>query len=97
LFPYIMYADIAEDDEKSSGDLRAGIYVGFPSIILNIFQAAGSLLLGSIMSLPNITVGTATFTMGLLVFGPICSGILLGSWLYTRKFVNLDFQWEGKQ
>ncbi|HME56333.1 MAG TPA: MFS transporter [Candidatus Lokiarchaeia archaeon] len=97
LFPYIIYADIAEDDEKSTGDLRAGIYAGFPSIILNIFQAAGTILLGAILSIPNITVGTATFSEGLVLFGPICSGILLASWLYTRKYVNLDFKWENKQ
>ncbi|MFX0041722.1 MAG: MFS transporter, partial [Candidatus Hodarchaeota archaeon] len=42
LFPYIVYADVAEDDEKSTGELKAGIYSGFPSIVLNIFQACGA-------------------------------------------------------
>jgi Na+/melibiose symporter-like transporter len=90
LFPYIMYADIAEDDEKSTGELKAGVYVGFPSIVLNIFQAIGVFLLGLMLGLPDVTVGTSTFSIGLVIWGPICSLILL----YTRKFVELDFEWE---
>ena len=97
LFPYIMYADLAEDDEKTTGALKAGAYIGYPSIILNICQAIGILLLGAIMSLPNITVGSLTFTLGLIIWGPICSLILIVSLLYTRKFVTLDFAWEKKE
>lgn len=94
LFPYIMYADLAEDDEKSTGNLKAGVYVGFPSIILNIFQAIGLLVLGVILSLPEITVGTETFTVGLVLWGPLCSIIFIVTYLYIRKFVTLDFDWE---
>ncbi len=94
LFPYIMYADIAEDDEKSTGELKAGVYAGVPSIILNIFQAIGVFLLGLMLGLPDVTVGTSTFSIGLVIWGPICSLILLVSYFYTRKFVELDFEWE---
>jgi len=95
LFPYIIYADLAEDDEKSSGNLKAGVYTGFPSIILNAFQAFGVMILGvAIDSLPEITVGELTYSMGLVLWGPICSVILLVSYLYTRKFIKLDFEWE---
>ncbi len=94
LFPYIMYADLADDDSKTTGALKAGIYVGYPSIILNIFQAIGVFLLGLITSLPVITVGTNTFSLGLVVWGPICSVILLISYFYTKKYVTLDFAWE---
>jgi len=94
LFPYIIYADIAEDDEKSTGELKAGIYTGFPSITLNIFQAIGVFLLGLLLGLPDVTVGTSTFSIGLVIWGPICSLILLVSYFYTRKFVELDFEWE---
>ncbi len=97
LFPYIIYADIAEDDEKTTGMLKAGIYTGYPSIILNIFQAVGVLLLGTIMTLPDITVGSLTFSMGLVIWGPICSLILIVSLLYTKKFVKLDYDWEEKE
>ena len=94
LFPYIIDADIAEDDGRSTGELKAGIYTGFPSILLNIFQAGGVFFLGIIVSLPNITVGTSTFSIGLILWGPICSLILIGSYLYTKKFIILDFKWE---
>lgn len=98
LFPYIIYADVAEDDNKTTEELRAGIYAGFPNIILNIFQACGLILLGVITSLPNIMVGAIPpFSIGLVVWGPICSAILIVSWLYTRKYVNLDFKWEKKE
>jgi GPH family glycoside/pentoside/hexuronide:cation symporter len=95
LFPYIVYADIAEDDEKSTGNLKAGTYAGFPSIILNIFQAAAVFLNGVLFGLPNISNGVGDpFSLGLVIFGPIASVILLISYFYTRRYVNLDFHWE---
>ncbi len=97
LFPYILYADVAEDDEKSTGELKAGIYTGFPSIILNIFQAVGAFFIGAILSLPDISpTGVFSYSIGLIIFGPIVSIILLISYFYTRKFVTLDFEWEKK-
>jgi len=94
LFPYIIYADLAEDDEKVTGDLKAGIYSGFPSIILNIFQAIGVFILGIIVGLPSIVIGTSFFSIGLVIWGPICSLILLAAYLFTKWFVKLDFDWE---
>jgi len=98
LFPYIIYADVAEDDEKSTGELKAGIYAGFPSIILNIFQAGSSFLVGALFSLPDLVRHYVTpsysFSIGLIIFGPIASLILVVSYFYTRKFVKLDFEWE---
>jgi len=96
LFPYIYYADLAEDDQRRTGELKAGIYTGFPSILLNIFQAFGPLIVGSILSLPEITVGTLTYSIGLVLWGPVCSIILLITYFYTKKFVTLDFDWENK-
>ena len=97
LFPYIVYADLAEDDEKSTGELKAGIYAGFPSIVLNIFQAAGAFFIGSILSLPTISpTGTFSYSIGLILFGPIVSVVLLVSYFYTKKYVTLDFEWEKK-
>jgi len=94
LFPYIIDADMAEDDERSTGELKAGIYTGFPSILLNIFQAGGIFLLGIIISLPNITVGSSSFSVGFILWGPICSIILICSYIFTKKFLTLDFEWE---
>ncbi len=94
MFPYIYYADLAEDDEKNTGNLKAGIYAGFPSIMLNIFQAFGPLIVGSILSLPDIIVGPLSYSLGYVLWGPICSFILILTYFYTRKFVTLDFEWE---
>lgn len=96
LFPYIYMADSAEDDEKQTGELKAGIYAGFPSILLNIFQAFGPLIIGIILSLQDITVGTLTYSFGLVLWGPICSLILIVAYIFTKKFVKLDFDWEKK-
>lgn len=97
LFPYIIYADVAEDDEKKTGQLKAGVYAGFNSIILNAFQAFGVFVLGvAIESLPEITLGGNPAALGLILFGPICSVILLISYIYTEKYVTLDFKWEAE-
>ena len=95
LFPYIVYADVAEDDEKKTGQLKAGVYAGFNSIIANIFQAFGVFILGTaIESLPIITLTGENVALGLIIFGPICTVILLIAYFYTKKFVTLDFEWE---
>ncbi len=93
LLPYIIYADIADDSDKNTGELLAGAYAGFPNIILNIFQAVGVLLLGLITSLPAI--GGASYSFGYILWGPMVSGILVVSWWYTKRHVTLDFSWES--
>ncbi|MFX0179592.1 MAG: MFS transporter, partial [Candidatus Hodarchaeota archaeon] len=97
LLPPIFIADITEDDQKTTGELRAGIYKGFPSILLNIFQAIGLIIMGAILALPEITVGTKSFSIGYIIWGPICSLIILVAYLYSTKFVKLDFEWEKQQ
>lgn len=97
LFPYIVYADVAEDDQKRTGELKAGIYAGFPSIILNLFQAFGAFLIGIILSIPIYYSPTASidpYSIGLVLWGPLASIVLIVSYVYTRKFVTLDFEWE---
>jgi len=93
LFPYILYADIAEHDQKETGELKAGIYTGFPSIILNIFQALGIFLIGLILSIP-IYYNTLN-SIGIVLWGPITSIVFLICYFYTKKFVTLDFEWEN--
>ncbi|MFW9969756.1 MAG: MFS transporter [Candidatus Odinarchaeota archaeon] len=89
LFPYIFYADLAEDSEKNTGELKAGIYQGFSSILLNIFQAIG---LG-FSSLIAFLMGNALFFVW---WGPICSVLLIGAYFYSRKFIKIDFEWEKR-
>ncbi len=42
LLSAIWYADLAEDDTKRTEHMRAGLYIGLPSILLNAFQAVGT-------------------------------------------------------
>jgi len=93
LLPSIIYADIAEDDQKTTGELKAGIYTGFPSIVLNIFQALGLFLTGVLLDLPNLGLG---YSIGYIIWGPVCSLVLICAYLFSRKFIRLDFEWEQK-
>ena len=98
LFPYIIYADISEDDEKRTGELKAGIYTGFPAIILNAFQAVSLYFTGWITDLPDVsnTPGN-TFSLGYIIWGPICAVILVLSLFYAKKYIHLDFKWEKQK
>jgi len=93
LLPSIIYADIAEDDQKTTGELKAGIYTGFPSIVLNIFQALGLFLTGLLLDLPNLGLG---YSVGYILWGPVSSLVLICAYLFARKFIQLDFEWEQK-
>ncbi len=44
LFPNAIIGDLADEDERSTKESRAGMYTGFNSIPLNIFQAMAFLL-----------------------------------------------------
>ncbi len=62
LFPYVIIADMAEDDELRTREKRAGMYNGFNSIPLNIFQAIAMLVSGIVFSVfpsfyPRLTEG----------------------------------------
>ncbi|NHJ26416.1 MAG: hypothetical protein EAX89_17695, partial [Candidatus Lokiarchaeota archaeon] len=92
ILPNIIYADLAEYDQKVTGELKAGTYIGVPSIFLNVFQALGVLLLGALNELPKITVGSLSYSMGLIIWSPICSLIFLISFFYTRKHIVLDLK-----
>ncbi|MHA1764082.1 MAG: MFS transporter [Promethearchaeota archaeon] len=96
ILQYIMIPDISEDDEKATGELKAGTYKGIPSIPLNFFQAIGLIIMGSILELPEISVGSSSFSIGYVLWGPICSAILLITLFYAKKYITLDFEWEKK-
>ncbi len=97
LFPYIWFADLAEDAEVKSGETgrKAGLYAGFPQILLNIFQAIALFITGFILGLPNIP--GKDFSWGYVLWGLWCSGIILIAYLFTKKFITLDFDWEKER
>ncbi len=90
LIPAIIYADLAQGDQEKTGELKAGTYTGLPLIFLNLFQALGVLILGSINELPYINVGSNSYSIGLLLWGPICSAILGGSLIFIWKCVKIS-------
>ncbi len=96
LFPYIMYADLAEDDKRRTNVMKAGIYAGFPSIVLNLLQAFGLFILGLLFDyLPDVKNDVIPWAM--VVWGPVCSFFLILAIFFTKKFVTLDFEWEKKE
>ena len=95
LFPYIWLADLAEDADVRSGEGRkSGLYAGFPQILLNIFQAIALFITGLILSLPNVP--GKDYSWGYILWGVWCSGVLIVAYLFTKKFITLDFEWENK-
>ena len=93
LFPYIWLADTAEDAEKRFGEGRkSGLYAGFPQILLNVFQAGALFMTGLILSLPNVP--GKDFSYGYVLWGVWCSIIFLIAYLFTKKYITLDFDWE---
>jgi len=94
LFPYIIYADFAHQDEIITGEGRAGFYTSFPSIPINGMNALSAFLWGLIFSLPAIVPvpGDPTadlVTQGYLYWGPISAIFILLSIVILFK-VNLD-------
>jgi Na+/melibiose symporter-like transporter len=98
IFPYLIYADLAEDNQiRGTGTLKAGIYAGFPSIALNIFQAVSLFIAGAILKLPNYAFAVGDKSIGYVLWGPITSVILIITLIYSIKYIELDFPWEKPQ
>jgi GPH family glycoside/pentoside/hexuronide:cation symporter len=88
LIPYILMSDIAHEDELRTGESRAGIYMGFNSIPLNLFQVGGFLISGILTDL-RIFPGYE----GYRLFGPILAVFLfLGALVLQKVKVDFDFE-----
>ena len=86
LFPNAIIGDLADKDERDTGESRAGMYTGFNSIPLNIFQALAYLIVPLIYN-PD---ADATFAgIGLQWLGPVVAAFFLLS-LPTIWFGNFD-------
>jgi len=91
----VWYADLAEDDEKRTEEMKAGLYGGFPSIVLNLFQALSAFILSLMLAWPKISNGTGDpFSTGYVWWGPIAAIFLVVTYLYSRRFIRLDYEWE---
>ncbi|MHA2364215.1 MAG: MFS transporter [Candidatus Hodarchaeales archaeon] len=91
ILPYAIVADIIEDDERRSGESRAGIYYGFEAVPLNFFQFLGYLLIGVLLELPKFTnyLGTE-YSWGYVIFGPLASICVFISVFIFWKRVDAD-------
>ncbi len=95
LFPYLIYADLAEDQEKKQGELKAGLFAGFPNLVLNIVQAFALFFTGWVLSLPKVeNVPGNTFSLGYVLWGPICAVVFVAMYIFAKKNILLDFEWE---
>jgi GPH family glycoside/pentoside/hexuronide:cation symporter len=87
LIPYIIMSDIAHEDALRTGQSRAGIYMGFNSIPLNLFQVVGLLIAGWLTDVRFFTI-----EQGYRYFGPILAVfILLGTLALQKVTMDFDF------
>jgi GPH family glycoside/pentoside/hexuronide:cation symporter len=93
LIPYIIMSDIAHEDELRTGESRAGIYMGFNSIPLNLFQVVGFLISGW---LTDTRFFPPPENFGYRLFGPVLAIFILLGTLVLQK-VTMDFDWTKLQ
>ncbi len=72
LFPNAVIGDLADEDERLTSESRAGMYTGFNSIPLNIFQACAYLLIPLIYDPNDPSAG-----VGMKWLGPIVAAFFL--------------------
>ena len=88
LLPNPVTADMAQEDEMTGGEARAGSYNGLISIPLNVLQAIARFIAGFIADLP-LAAGQ-TYSVGLLVWGPVSSVLLIPCLFVLVKYVQTD-------
>ncbi|MBO3802563.1 MAG: MFS transporter [Candidatus Brockarchaeota archaeon] len=88
LFPSPITADIAQQDEMSGGEARAGSYNGLVSIPLNVLQSLARFISGFLADLP--AAEGRSYTAGMLLWGPVSSILLLPCLIVLAKYVETD-------
>ena len=91
ILPYAIMADIVEKDERDTGEARAGHYTGFFGLPLNIFQAGAVFLTGILVDKEILPLVTGQqYTIGLIIWGPICGIFIFIAAVLFYFFVNAD-------
>jgi len=91
LFPYAIIADLVHKDEIKTGENRAGMYTGFNSIPLNIFQTLSYVISGYLLAMPEVP--GKGYTGGLIWWGPVCVlFVVLGSLVLLKTNVDPELQ-----
>ncbi|MHA2224011.1 MAG: MFS transporter [Candidatus Hodarchaeales archaeon] len=98
ILPYAIMGDIVERDEKDTGETRSGHYTGFFGVPLNIFQAGAVFLSGILVDQTILPlVPNQEYTIGLIIWGPICAIFIILATILFYFFVNADPLREGKK
>ena len=50
--------------------------------------------MGIILGLPKVGLD---YSIGYVLWGPVSSLVLICAYLFARKFIKLDFEWEKSQ
>ncbi|MFX1284682.1 MAG: MFS transporter [Promethearchaeota archaeon] len=91
ILPYAIMADIIEKDERDTSEARAGHYTGFFGLPLNIFQAGAVVLTGILVDKEILPlVAGQEYTIGLILWGPICGIFIFIAAVLFYFFVNAD-------
>jgi Na+/melibiose symporter-like transporter len=88
LFPGPITADMAQEDERTGGEARAGSYNGLVSIPLNVLQSLARFVAGFLADLPRVE--GRTYTWGLVLWGPVSSVLMLPCLFLLVKYVETD-------
>ncbi|MFX0085581.1 MAG: MFS transporter [Candidatus Hodarchaeota archaeon] len=91
ILPYAIMGDIVEKDESDTGEIRSGHYTGFFGLPLNIFQAGAVVLTGILVDEEILPlVAGQEYTIGLILWGPICGLFILLAAILFYFFVDAD-------
>ncbi|MFX1562396.1 MAG: MFS transporter [Promethearchaeota archaeon] len=88
LLPNPITADIIDEDESRTSEGRAGGYEGFINFPINIVQIMGTMLVGFLLILPIVPPNT--YSLGLLIWGPIAALFVAISIALVWKLVDTD-------
>ncbi|MFX0062190.1 MAG: MFS transporter [Candidatus Hermodarchaeota archaeon] len=91
ILPYAIMGDIIEKDEQDTGEIRSGHYTGFFGLPLNIFQAGSVFLTGILVDVTILPlVPGQEYSIGLILWGPICGFFIFLAVILFYFFVNAD-------
>jgi Na+/melibiose symporter-like transporter len=91
ILPYAIMGDIVEKDETDTGETRSGHYTGFFGLPLNIFQAGAVVLTGILVDKEVLPlVAGQEYTIGLILWGPICGLFILLAAILFYFLVDAD-------
>ncbi|MBN2151925.1 MAG: MFS transporter, partial [Candidatus Lokiarchaeota archaeon] len=81
---YVMLGNIVEEDERRTGKSHSGLYHGMLDAPENAFQGLAMLMLGIVLSVPDVNVGGKEFSGGYYLWGPVATVFIILGLLIFR-------------